>query len=129
MRIMTGLREPSFLWPANSGAGGMRGAINPKDGMFYAVGSDGWGNYALEDGSLDRIRYTGKSLPMLENVHGYENGIELKFSSKVKVRPLRVPKAILFSNGITNIPPLTVLWNIQSSVPRRRGTTVSGSKM
>jgi len=64
-------------------AGGMRGAINPKDGMFYAVGSDGWGNYALEDGSLDRIRYTGKSLPMLENVHGYENGIELKFSSKL----------------------------------------------
>ena len=64
-------------------AGGMRGAINPKDGMFYVVGSDGWGNYALEDGSLDRIRYTGKSSPVLENVHGYQNGIELQFSSKL----------------------------------------------
>jgi mono/diheme cytochrome c family protein len=64
-------------------AGGMRGAINPKDGMFYVVGSDGWGNYALEDGSLERIRYTGKSYPMLEKVHGYENGIELQFSSKL----------------------------------------------
>ena len=46
-------------------------------------GTDGWGNYALEDGSLERIRYTGKAFPMLENVHAYENGIELQFSSKL----------------------------------------------
>jgi mono/diheme cytochrome c family protein len=64
-------------------AGGMRGAINPKDGMFYAVGSDGWGNYSLDDGSLERVRYTGEPYPMLKKVHGYENGIELHFSSKL----------------------------------------------
>ena len=64
-------------------SGGMRGAINPKDGMFYAVGSDGWGNYSLDDGSLERVRYTGKPYPMLKKVHGYENGIELQFSSKL----------------------------------------------
>jgi mono/diheme cytochrome c family protein len=64
-------------------SGVVRGAVHPGDGMFYVVGTDGWGNYALEDGSLERIRYTGKSFPMLENVHGYENGIELQFSSKL----------------------------------------------
>jgi hypothetical protein len=51
--------------------------------MFYAVGSDGWGNYSLDDGSLERVRYTGKQYPMLKKVHGYENGIELRFSSKL----------------------------------------------
>jgi hypothetical protein len=64
--------------PGEFRAGGMRGAINPKDGMFYAVGSDGWGNYSLDDGSLERVRYTGEPYPMLKKVHGYENGIELQ---------------------------------------------------
>ena len=64
-------------------SGVVRGAVHPGDGMFYVVGTDGWGNYALEDGSLERIRYTGKAFPMLENVHGYENGIELRFSAKL----------------------------------------------
>jgi len=64
-------------------AGVVRGAVHPGDGMFYVVGTDGWGNYALEDGSLERIRYTGKAFPMLENVHGHENGIELRFSARL----------------------------------------------
>ena len=41
------------------------------------------GNYSLDDGSLERVRYTGKPYPMLKKVHGYENGIELQFSSKL----------------------------------------------
>ena len=65
-------------------AGVVRGAIHPGDGQFYVAGTDGWGNYALEDGSLERIRYTGKAFPMLENVHAYENGIELQFSSPLR---------------------------------------------
>lgn len=64
-------------------AGVVRGAVHPGDGMFYVVGTDGWGNYAIDEASLDRIRYTGKTFPKLENVHGRENGIELKFSSKL----------------------------------------------
>jgi len=64
-------------------SGVVRGAINPGDGQFYVVGTDGWGNYALEDGSLERIRYTGKVFPKLKNVHAYENGIELQFSHPV----------------------------------------------
>jgi len=61
-------------------AGVVRGAMHPGDGQFYVAGSDGWGNYALDDGSLERVRYTGKALPMLKKVHAHENGIELQFS-------------------------------------------------
>jgi len=61
----------------------VRGAIHPGDGQFYIAGTDGWGNYALEDGSLERVRYTGKAFPMLEKVHAHENGIELHFSAKL----------------------------------------------
>ena len=66
-------------------SGVVRGAIHPGDGQFYVAGTDGWGNYALDDGSLERIRYTGKAFPMLENLHAYENGIELQFSAKLRV--------------------------------------------
>ena len=64
-------------------SGVVRGAIHPGDGQFYVAGTDGWGNYALDDGSLERVRYTGKPFLMLENVHAYENGIELQFSDPV----------------------------------------------
>ena len=83
MQIMIELRAPLFLYQGEFRAGAAHSKINPADGMLYVVGLDGWGNYALDDGSLERIRYTGKALPMLEQVHGYENGIELQFSSKL----------------------------------------------
>ena len=57
-------RAQGTIVPLAGGAGRRNErAINPKDGMFYAVGSDGWGNYALEDGSLDRIRYQASLCP------------------------------------------------------------------
>ena len=36
------------------------GEVSPVDGQVYVVGHDGWGTYAVSDGCLQRIRYTGK---------------------------------------------------------------------
>lgn len=61
-------------------SGVTRGAVNPKDGQVYVVGLDGWGDYAIEDGCMHRVRYTGK--PLLKPV-GYEvfnNGIRVEFA-------------------------------------------------
>jgi hypothetical protein len=64
-------------------AGAMRGRFNPRDGHLYVVGMDGWQTAALRDGSLQRVRYTGKpvSLPIGLSVHG--DGIRLAFTQKL----------------------------------------------
>jgi len=37
--------------------GAHRAAFGPHDGQLYVAGADGWGNYAITDGSLARVRY------------------------------------------------------------------------
>ncbi|MBX3748437.1 MAG: hypothetical protein KF833_24285 [Verrucomicrobiae bacterium] len=45
-------------------SGPMRGAFSPADGQLYVVGSQGWQTSAARDGSLQRFRWTGRSLPL-----------------------------------------------------------------
>jgi sugar phosphate isomerase/epimerase len=45
-------------------SGPMRGAFHPKDGQLYVVGCQGWQTAAARDGSLQRVRWTGKPLPL-----------------------------------------------------------------
>ena len=65
---------------------------------------------------------------MLKKVHGYENGIELQFSSRLIGEETSQAKTTLFSNGITNIPLLMVPLSIRLSV-LQRGTTVFTRKV
>ena len=61
-------------------SGAMRGAVNPKDGQLYVVGSKGWQTSALRDGALQRVRYTGRTLRVPIDLKVYENGVWLKFA-------------------------------------------------
>jgi type 1 glutamine amidotransferase/glucose/arabinose dehydrogenase len=61
-------------------SGAMRGAFNPRDGHLYVVGSTGWQTSALKDGSLQRVRYTGKPLDVPVAWHAHTNGISLTFT-------------------------------------------------
>ncbi len=68
--------------PGDFESGAHRARFNPKDGQLYVVGSDGWGNYAITDGSFDRIRYNPES----ENLYpaGWQakaDGIEFTFAT------------------------------------------------
>lgn len=45
-------------------SGPMRGAFSPADGQLYVVGSQGWQTAAARDGSLQRLRWTGRNLPL-----------------------------------------------------------------
>ncbi len=61
-------------------SGAMRGAVNPVDGQLYVVGTKGWQTSALRDGSLQRVRYTGKSLRVPLELKVHENGVFVRFA-------------------------------------------------
>lgn len=60
-----------------------RGRFRPQDGQLYVGGAKGWGNYAVEDGNVQRVRYTGRPFQAPIGVHVHENGVWLKFAQKL----------------------------------------------
>ncbi|MBA4106988.1 MAG: hypothetical protein C0485_14665 [Pirellula sp.] len=60
-------------------AGPGEAEFSPRDGQLYVVGLDGWQTAATVDGSLERIRYTGKLALLPSSFAAYADGIELKF--------------------------------------------------
>jgi len=70
--------------PGDFESGAHRAAFAPHDGQLYVVGSDGWGNYAITDGSLARVRFLADRpvhLPVAWKA--YRNGILLTFAQPV----------------------------------------------
>ena len=63
-----------------------RARIHPVDGQVYAVGSQGWMNYSLQDGSFERVRYTGKPVYYPSAFQIHQNGIRVDFSEKLSKR-------------------------------------------
>ncbi len=64
-------------------SGAHRGRVNDHDGQLYVVGGAGWGMYAPLDGSLQRVRYSGQSLPLPLEYRAHENGIRLRFAEPI----------------------------------------------
>lgn len=62
-------------------AGVMRLRVNPTDGQLYGTGISGWdGQLGGKDGCLQRLRYTGKPVKIIDNVRVVPDGLELSFS-------------------------------------------------
>ena len=72
----------AVVLPGSFLAGAHRGRFSPYDGQLYVVGSQGWGNYGVADGSLQRVRFNDKKnkYPYPTNFEVRENGIILTFS-------------------------------------------------
>lgn len=67
--------------PFQFDAGLMRARLNPTDGQVYATGLSGWqGPPAGKDGCLQRLRYTGKPMKLLDDVKVRPDGIALRFN-------------------------------------------------
>ena len=64
-------------------SGSHRGRFNPKDGQLYVSGMGGWGTYTVDDGSFQRVRYTGASSPLPVAYHARENGVLIEFSEAI----------------------------------------------
>jgi plastocyanin len=64
-------------------SGTMRGAFHPEDGQLYVVGLDGWGDYAINDGCVHRVRFTGETVYKPKGFRVHQNGIRIDFTTKL----------------------------------------------
>ena len=86
--LLTLMEEVDGQWqggtvslPWNFQSGVMRGRVHPLDGQMWVSGLKGWTTRAVDDGCLQRIRYTGKPVYLPTGVKHYANGIALTFTS------------------------------------------------
>lgn len=69
--------------PFHFSTGIHRARVNPADGQVYAVGLDGWnggGRRGLRDQGIQRLRYTGKPLPMVTDCQVEADGLRIDFN-------------------------------------------------
>lgn len=65
-------------------SGAMRGRKNEHDGQLYVTGLRGWTTSATQDGCLQRVRYTGKSVAFPIEWKTYANGVSITFNAPLK---------------------------------------------
>ncbi len=73
-------------------SGAHRGSFSSKDGHLYIVGTDGWQSYAQENGSLQRVRWTGGEMLLPESVETRKNGLIIRFNEFIDPQSLDVDK-------------------------------------
>lgn len=64
----------------------MRGRVSPHDGQVYATGLQGWnggGRAGLDDGGVQRLRYTGIPPKMITDARVVSGGLELELNFAV----------------------------------------------
>jgi putative heme-binding domain-containing protein len=69
--------------PGEFRSGAHRGRFNPADGQLYVSGMAGWGTYTPDDGSFQRVRYTGAPVQLPVAFRARRNGVLVTFSSPV----------------------------------------------
>jgi azurin len=73
-------------------SGAHRGSFSSKDGHLYIVGTDGWQSYAQENGSLQRVRWTGGEMLLPDSVETRKNGLIIRFNEFIDPQSLDVDK-------------------------------------
>ncbi len=73
-----------FKFPLKFESGTMRARFSPVDKQLWISGLKGWQSSAATDGSLQRVRYTGKAATYPNAVEVKANGIELGFSGALE---------------------------------------------
>ena len=79
-----GSQAAAIPLPGDFLSGAHRGRFSPFDGQLYVAGAQGWGNYGVADGSLQRVRYTGGApYPYPVKHETRDNGLLLTFAEPV----------------------------------------------
>ena len=73
-----------YSLPLKMESGTMRAAQSPIDGQLYYSGLTGWQAGATQEGSIQRLRFTGKDGIYLREAKARKNRLELTFTDKVK---------------------------------------------
>ncbi|WDQ15321.1 DUF6797 domain-containing protein [Rhodopirellula sp. P2] len=93
--------------PFDFSTGIMRGRVNPHDGQVYATGLQGWnggGRFGLEDGGVQRLRYTGTPPKMITDARVVKGGLELDLNFAID------PESVLDQNAVS-IVQWDYLWS------------------
>ncbi|MBL9172752.1 MAG: hypothetical protein JNL10_04390 [Verrucomicrobiales bacterium] len=67
-------------FPLKFDSGIMRGRFSPKDGQLYTCGLVVWQSNGAKQGAFHRVRYTGKPVTMVRDLHVKTNGVVLTFT-------------------------------------------------
>lgn len=78
--------------PGSFVSGSHRGRFSPYDGQLYVASAQGWGNYGVKDGGLERVRFVGGAYPYPIKFETRDNGILLSFSEVQKKEILDASK-------------------------------------
>lgn len=73
-------------------SGVCRGRFNPKDGHLYLAGLKGWQTASVQDGCVQRVRYTGKKMYLPTELAVHADGIRLAFSQPLDQASALNPK-------------------------------------
>ncbi|MDF1814409.1 MAG: GDSL-type esterase/lipase family protein [Verrucomicrobiales bacterium] len=81
--VKGGSQAATVVLPGSFRSGAHRGRFSPYDGQLYVAGAQGWGNYGVDDGCVQRVRYTGEKEPFPYPTawEARENGILLSFET------------------------------------------------
>ncbi|HVJ81952.1 MAG TPA: DUF6797 domain-containing protein, partial [Planctomycetia bacterium] len=66
--------------PGEFRSGPHRARFHPVDGQLYVTGTAGWGTYTPDDGSFERVRYTGPAAQLPIAFHIHRNGVRIEFT-------------------------------------------------
>ena len=72
-----------YKFPLKFESGTMRGRFSPLDGQLYISGLKGWQSSAAKDGSLQRVRYTGKPVTFPAQLNVKPNGVNIAFTTEL----------------------------------------------
>lgn len=78
--------------PGEFNSGMCRWCFNPEDGFLYVAGTEGWQSYGRENGGLQRLRFTGKTLPLMTNFESRHNGLIVHCNAPID------PKSVSLKN-------------------------------
>ena len=80
-----GSQAVAVVLPGSFLSGAHRGRFSTFDGQLYVTGAQGWGNYGVVDGCLQRVRYTGGNgrYPYPVAFETRANGLLLTFAQPV----------------------------------------------
>ncbi len=76
-------------YPLSFSSGAMRARVSPGDGQLYVMGMKGWGTLVPDDGSFDRVRYTGKPSYLPVDFGVGPDGVRVTFSEKLDPATVR----------------------------------------
>lgn len=78
-------------FPLEFETGVMRGTFHPRNGQLYMCGLYGWASNKTKPGGFYRVRYTGKPVPMVKELHFVRDGIVLGFTEPLDAASALAP--------------------------------------